>query len=579
MKLRNLTNVPTDRGVIMDARTDVSDTDLKLMELLANIDVNDFSPRTDGPVMDFIKNGPTQMVRRDALDPQDLQVLDTLLGGLNEKMLLNETRQDGIQGSSAIQSRNADIQKPLAKKQEQENWKPGMLKKDPETIARVNAKYGPEISASIDEKGQLSLFGKGPDPLEEKKQGFDITTRMSAIESAAPEAKEAMLRQFQGDLAEYQTKQIQGISAIAEQELGIPALREQLRQSEVLDKQHPEYHKHPYDSKETVFLRQRFTETQSRVGEYTKQKALMDPSFTRMTQVASSFMKNQERLLTRAEDRAAISQEKIDMVTSDLTDKNMDFLKTIYGDMDEKMLKEKAYAMRMNKDPNVKMLLAPDVTDTQYLTFGALGIAGAQTYVIKKQMDAGFSKEAAEKDIEDIRKLALDPIGLAKEFLKYNKGTEAEAFAATITKSGIMKGATKDQQMEQQKVNLATAIQLINAKRQEEPYKDTIQWAKDLPGVEGIFKGNQPVSLQEFLTKYVMSVPKEQRNEPYRLAKEAFGNYIKQRDKGIIGTIEIAGALRRFDSAAISSEVSPITSLYPNVTSVGAVNLMPLLTF
>jgi hypothetical protein len=233
----------------------------------------------------------------------------------------------------------------------------------------------------------------------------------------------------------------------------------------------------------------------------------------------------------------------------------MEFLKAIYGDMDEKTLKEKAYAMRTNKDPNVKMLLAPDVTDTQYLTFGALGIAGAQTYVIKKQMDAGFSREAAEKDIEDIRQLAVDPIRLAKEFLKYNKGPEAEAFAKTITESGMKKGATKDQQMEQQKLNLATAIQLINAKRQEEPYKDTIQWAKDLPGVESIFKGNQPVSLQEFTNRYIMSVPKEQQAERHELAQKAFMSFVKQRDKGIIGSVDIALALQRFDRTVRASEI------------------------
>lgn len=488
-----------------------------------------------------------------------------------EDMLL---KQDG-QGGFAINSQedlDAMLLKPgkmtIRDHTKIKEEKPIPLKKDPKTITRFNAQNNPDFSASVDENGQLSLFGVGNSIEQKEKTGFDMNARIAAIESAAPEAKEAMLRQFQGDLAEYQTKQIQGISAIAEQELGIPALREQLRQSEVLDKQHPEYHKHPYDSKETAFLRQRLTETQSHVGEYTKQKALMDPSFTRMTQVASSFMKNQERLLMRAEDRATINKERIDQVTADLTDKNMDFLKTIYGDMDEETLKEKAYAMRMNKDPNVKMLLAPDVTDTQYLTFGALGIAGAQTYVIKKQMDAGFSKEAAEKDIEDIRKLALDPIGLAKEFLKYNKGTEAEAFAATITKSGIMKGATKDQQMEQQKVNLATAIQLINAKRQEEPYKDTIQWAKDLPGVEGIFKGNQPVSLQEFLTKYVMSVPKDQQAERHKLAQTAFMAFVKQRDKGIIGSADVALALRKFDSAAISRMASMI-DIYPPTDGLG----------
>jgi hypothetical protein len=179
------------------------------------------------------------------------------------------------------------------------------LRKDQEILDKYSSG---DITASV-VNGQLHLTNQGPGSLQRQtdqaKAGqlnaevISFQEKMKAIQ-AEPDlsVREAMLNTFQADVGEIQTKELNKFRAIAEGQLGIPTLRQQLASSEMTDKQDPYYHMFLSDSPQTMKIRQALAIAEQRAMGQTQELATRDPMFIRRGLEVKGFIDRQNKFIT-----------------------------------------------------------------------------------------------------------------------------------------------------------------------------------------------------------------------------------------------------------------------------------------
>ena len=510
----------------------------------------------------------TRNLPLDPNEPNVLQLLSTV--NPNGKFAISSQEDlDAMLLSPEKPSGKMDI-RDYASKNIRDHTKEMPLKKDAATIARVNKEY-PEFTASVDKNGQLNLVGVGPSPSSpssSKKQinkDFNLADRMAAIDQEKdPLKKQAMLTEFQGEVTEYQTKELMKFRSIADQQLGIQQLKQQLLQSEQVDRNHKDYFKHPYDSNETMALRQQLAQFESIAEKRTQNIAMMDPQFAKTAQITTSFLKNQEFLMKKQESmdlqsteydrrKQVVEDEKIAALTDNLTPQNYDYLRTMFGDLPNEELQKKAFASYKANPAESRMLLNPGNTEGSYLVMAIQGIPGAKNYILKKQMAAGLSEREASQDVENMRALVADPLRLAKELEKFARTDAERAEVASLKMQAVNPPKDKETRAQQFATHVGAAIGVIARKRQDLLYKDVRSWKvglQNLPDTADLLgKGDQPISLQDFLTAYLRTGSIEQRTEKAAAVKKIYLQNIAQANKGIYAIQDDeALAARKFDA-------------------------------
>ena len=510
----------------------------------------------------------TRNLPLDPNEPNVLQLLSTV--NPNGKFAISSQEDlDAMLLSPEKPSGKMDI-RDYASKNIRDHTKEMPLKKDAATIARVNKEY-PEFTASVDKNGQLNLVGVGPSPSspssskEQINKDFNLADRMAAIDQEKdPLKKQAMLTEFQGEVTEYQTKELMKFRSIADQQLGIQQLKQQLLQSEQVDRNHKDYFKHPYDSNETMALRQQLAQFESIAEKRTQNIAMMDPQFAKTAQITTSFLKNQEFLMKKQESmdlqsteydrrKQVVEDEKIAALTDNLTPQNYDYLRTMFGDLPNEELQKKAFASYKANPAESRMLLNPGNTEGSYLVMAIQGIPGAKNYILKKQMAAGLSEREASQDVENMRALVADPLRLAKELEKFARTDAERAEVASLKMQAVNPPKDKETRAQQFATHVGAAIGVIARKRQDLLYKDVRSWKvglQNLPDTADLLgKGDQPISLQDFLTAYLRTGSIEQRTEKTAAVKKIYLQNIAQANKGIYAIQDDeALAARKFDA-------------------------------
>ena len=452
------------------------------------------------------------------------------------------------------------------------------LKKDASTIARIQKKY-PEFSASVDKNGQLNISGTGslsPSSKEQINKDFNLANRMTTIDQEKdPLKKQAMLTEFQGEVTEYQTKELMKFRSIAEQQLGIQKLKQQLAQSEQVDRNHKDYYKHPYDSNETIMLRQQLAQFEAIAEKRTQNIAMMDPQFAKTAQITTSFLKNQEDLMKKQESlnlqsneydrrKQVVEEEKIAALTENLTPQNYDYLRTMFGDLPNEELQKKAFASYKSNPTESRMLLNPGNTEGSYLVMAIQGIPGAKNYILKKQMVTGMSERETSQDIESMRQLASDPLRLAQELEKVAKTDAEKVEVNSLKQQALMPPKSKEEKAQQFATHLGLAIGLVSQKRQQLFNSDIRSWKiglQNLPDTANIIK-NDPISINSFIEQYLKSGTKEQIPERAAAIKNIYLQNINNMNKGIyaVGDDETL-ASRKFD-AMVNTAILDLKNRY-----------------
>jgi hypothetical protein len=450
------------------------------------------------------------------------------------------------------------------------------LRKDQEILDKYSSG---DITASV-VNGQLHLTNQGPSSLQRQtdqaKAGqlnaevISFQEKMKAIQ-AEPDlsVREAMLNTFQADVGEIQTKELNKFRAIAEGQLGIPTLRQQLASSEMTDKQDPYYHMFLSDSPQTMKIREALAIAEQRAMGQTQELATRDPMFIRRGLEVKGFIDRQNRFITdrylqesRITDRKEMKEEDRDaaaqQVIGAITPQGLEILRTQFPGTDDKEVALRALPlMKGPRKEEWAAVLDPSQTPQGLLRMSVLGSAIPDSYIVKKQSDAtGESPAAVQQDLEKMKKtVAGDGKALYENVQKFGTAEEKRTFKALYEShvAGLTKG--KDAQAQWMDTKAGWMMDMMGRAKANAFFGNVNGWStslRSLPDADKILDKGEAVDLTTFLQEYALNAPAEQRAARMQAVQQIATKEADRINSGIYGAgIVDKGILKAKIAAAL----------------------------
>ena len=458
------------------------------------------------------------------------------------------------------------------------------LRKDQEILDKYSSG---DITASV-VNGQLHLTNQGPGSLQRQtdqaKAGqlnaevISFQEKMKAIQ-AEPDlsTREAMLNTFQADVGEIQTKELNKFRAIAEGQLGIPTLRQQLASSEMTDKQDPYYHMFLSDSPQTMKIRQALAIAEQRAMGQTQELATRDPMFIRRGLEVKGFIDRQNKFITdrylqesRITDRKEMKEEDRDaaaqQVIGAITPQGLEILRTQFPGTEDKEVALRALPlMKGPRKEEWAAVLDPSQTPQGLLRMSVLGSAIPDSYVVKKQSDAtGESVQTVAADLEKMKKtVAGDGKALYENVQKFGTAEEKKTFKALYEShvAGLTKG--KDAQAQWMDTKAGWMIDMMGRAKANAFFGNVSSWStslRSLPDADKILDKGEAVDLTTFLQEYALNAPAEQRAARMQAVQQIATKEADRINSGIYG----AGIV---DKGTLKAKIAAATIMQTGTTA------------
>lgn len=433
------------------------------------------------------------------------------------------------------------------------------LRKDQEILDKYSSG---DITASV-VNGQLHLTNQGPGSLQRQtdqaKAGqlnaevISFQEKMKAIQEEPDlQTREAMLNTFQADVGEVQTKELNKFRAIAEGQLGIPTLRQQLASSEMTDKQDPYYHMFLSDSPQTMKIRQALAIAEQRAMGQTQELATRDPMFIRRGLEVKGFIDRQNRFITdrylqesRITDRKEMKEEDRDaaaqQVIGAITPQGLEILRTQFPGTEDKEVALRALPlMKGPRKEEWAAVLDPSQTPQGLLRMSVLGSAIPDSYVVKKQSDAtGESPAAVAADLERMKKtVAGDGKALYENVQKFGTAEEKKTFKALYEShvAGLTKG--KDAQAQWMDTKAGWMIDMMGRAKANAFFGNVSSWSnslRELPDADKILEANPAMNLEKFIQQYIIPATNEERSTRLKAIEDIAVKEANRINAGIYG--------------------------------------------
>lgn len=433
------------------------------------------------------------------------------------------------------------------------------LRKDQEILDKYSSG---DITASV-VNGQLHLTNQGPGSLQRQTdqakgaqlnaESISFQEKMKAIQ-AEPDIRkqEAMLNTFQADVGEIQTKELNKFRAIAEGQLGIPTLRQQLAASEMTDKQDPYYHMFLSDSPQTMKIRQALALAEQRAMGQTQELATRDPMFIRRGLEVKGFIDRQNKFITdrylqesriadrkemKDEDRAALQQQTIGA----LTPQGLDILKSQFPGVEDGEVAIRALPLLKGpKKEEWAAVLDPSQTPQGLLRMSVLGSAIPDSYIVKKQSDAtGESPQVVQDDLARMKKIVA---GNGKELYdtvqKFGTPKEKEAFKALYESNLMGANKTKDANIQWQDAKAGWMIDMMGRTKANAFFGNVNGWQNSLralPDADKILDANPAVNLEKFIQQYALAGSRSDRKARVKAIEDIAVKEANRLNSGIYG--------------------------------------------
>ena len=433
------------------------------------------------------------------------------------------------------------------------------LRKDQEILDKYSSG---DITASV-VNGQLHLTNQGPGSLQRQtdqaKAGqlnaevISFQEKMKAIQ-AEPDlsVREAMLNTFQADVGEIQTKELNKFRAIAEGQLGIPTLRQQLASSEMTDKQDPYYHMFLSDSPQTMKIRQALAIAEQRAMGQTQELATRDPMFIRRGLEVKGFIDRQNKFITdrylqesRITDRKEMKEEDRDaaaqQVIGAITPQGLEILRTQFPGTEDKEVALRALPlMKGPRKEEWAAVLDPSQTPQGLLRMSVLGSAIPDSYIVKKQSDAtGESPAAVQQDLERMKKtVAGDGKALYENVQKFGTAEEKKTFKALYEShvAGLTKG--KEAQAQWQDTKAGWMIDMMGRAKANAFFGNVNGWStslRSLPDADKILEANPAMNLEKFIQQYALAGSRSERKARVKAIEDIAVKEANRLNSGIYG--------------------------------------------
>lgn len=192
------------------------------------------------------------------------------------------------------------------------------------TLAKSNTSSG--RSSFIDDESQIGREGSSISSLASR---FDLDAKMQAVQQEiVMEKKLLLLVTLHGDLAEFRATAFQKFRTVAEKQLGLPTLREQLRKAELGDKADPLYPLFKSDSTRTAKVRAALILAEGEVQSTVENIAALDPDFNRVIVSVNSFLASQKDLIAISRTRVEETERNASIVEEPWVPPAVDFSTT-----------------------------------------------------------------------------------------------------------------------------------------------------------------------------------------------------------------------------------------------------------
>jgi hypothetical protein len=465
------------------------------------------------------------------------------------------------------------------------------LRKDQEILDKYSSG---DITASV-VNGQLHLTNQGPGSLQRQtdqaKAGqlnaevISFQEKMKAIQEEPDlSTREAMLNTFQADVGEIQTKELNKFRAIAEGQLGIPTLRQQLASSEMTDKQDPYYHMFLSDSPQTMKIRQALAIAEQRAMGQTQELATRDPMFIRRGLEVKGFIDRQNRFITdrylqesRITDRKEMKEEDRDaaaqQVIGAITPQGLEILRTQFPGTEDKEVALRALPlMKGPRKEEWAAVLDPSQTPQGLLRMSVLGSAIPDSYIVKKQSDAtGESPAAVQQDLERMKKtVAGDGKALYENVQKFGTAEEKKTFKALYEShvAGLTKG--KEAQAQWQDTKAGWMIDMMGRAKANAFFGNVNGWStslRSLPDADKILDKGEAVDLTTFLQEYALNAPAEQRAARMQAVQQIATKEADRINSGIYGAGIVDKGILKAKIAAATIMQTGTTAYSPTQTT------------
>jgi hypothetical protein len=465
------------------------------------------------------------------------------------------------------------------------------LRKDQEILDKYSSG---DITASV-VNGQLHLTNQGPSSLQRQtdqaKVGqlnaevISFQEKMKAIQEEPDlSVREAMLNTFQADVGEIQTKELNKFRAIAEGQLGIPTLRQQLASSEMTDKQDPYYHMFLSDSPQTMKIREALAIAEQRAMGQTQELATRDPMFIRRGLEVKGFIDRQNRFITdrylqesRITDRKEMKEEDRDaaaqQVIGAITPQGLEILRTQFPGTEDKEVALRALPlMKGPRKEEWAAVLDPSQTPQGLLRMSVLGSAIPDSYIVKKQSDAtGESPAAVQQDLEKMKKtVAGDGKALYENVQKFGTAEEKRTFKALYEShvAGLTKG--KDAQAQWMDTKAGWMMDMMGRAKANAFFGNVNGWStslRSLPDADKILDKGEAVDLTTFLQEYALNAPAEQRAARMQAVQQIATKEADRINSGIYGAGIVDKGILKAKIAAATIMQTGTTAYSPTQTT------------
>ena len=433
------------------------------------------------------------------------------------------------------------------------------LRKDQEILDKYSSG---DITASV-VNGQLHLTNQGPGSLQRQTdqakaaqlnaESISFQEKMKAIQAEPDlQTREAMLNTFQADVGEIQTKELNKFRAIAEGQLGIPTLRQQLAASEMTDKQDPYYHMFLSDSPQTMKIRQALALAEQRAMGQTQELATRDPMFIRRGLEVKGFIDRQNKFITdrylqesRIADRKEMKEEDRDAAAQKtigaLTPQGLDILKSQFPGVEDKEAALRAVPLMSGpKKEEWAAVLDPSQTPQGLLRMSVLGSAIPDPYIVKKQSDAtGESPQVVQDDLARMKKIVA---GNGKELYdtvqKFGTPKEKESFKALYGSNLMGANKTKDANIQWQDAKAGWMIDMMGRTKANAFFGNVNGWQNSLralPDADKILDANPAVNLEKFIQQYALAGSRSERKARVKAIEDIAVKEANRLNSGIYG--------------------------------------------
>lgn len=370
--------------------------------------------------------------------------------------------------------------------------------------------------------------------------------------------KEGLMMDLRSAMGELGAKAISDARTLAESQVGIPQLKQQLERRMQMDRAHPLWARYQSDSDETIAVRTQLNQAMGRAEQIANDMIKQNPKLAALDKSVGGFISMQERLLQSAAMRQEKKAEEVDAIIGTMSPETLDTVYQVRPDLKGDQTATADFLKQRYKDKDWRPIIDGAIPAEQFMQAGLAGNKVAEQAAVKMQAaKTGMAPDVVQKQM-DVLKQFVNDAGAAEKMIKTFGLLTAEDAKKYKTLAMM---PDKNSQAEAAKIRLGMADQLASKIAAGYIDRDLANWPVkpgevslyNLPEAAPIFEkfrastGRDP-NILEFNQAFVNQegISKEEMIRRQDLTITAYTKALMNVNNGVFGAgIDIVGQANR----------------------------------